>query len=260
MLPDGVAAPDVLVRAADWYVEVSGGAVQLEFDVVRVDAGDPAWSRLSDGWRWPTGADAARGAAHELVAGLPRPARDHFLGSVVLIMAPGNGIHPHTWRFRHGGVHLGQRRWCRRYALLATNVPLAPVVHELGHLLFGWPDLAANGVGFDCIMATGALITDDRPAPWPCAPLRVGAGWVTPRPVRAETRVEELRHADVGEFHGLLIERRDDRLVAYSTDPVRVETRTAAADPSRPVLAVLADVSSPAARAGAHPPTEQWPP
>ena len=243
-MPDGVTEPGVLGRAADWYRVVSGGAVRLEFEPVAGDAFDAAWSQLSCGWRWPADVDVARSAANDLVAGLSQTARDGLAGTVVLIMAPGHEIHPHTWRFRNGGVHLGQRRWCRRYALVALDVPLAALVHELGHLLFGWPDLRSSGVGFDCIMATGALITDDRSPSWPCAPLRVDAGWAKPRPVRAVTRVRELSHGAVGVFDGMLIEHRDDRLVAYSTDPLRVEVRVTSVDPARPVLAVLAGADS----------------
>lgn len=256
LLPTAVEVPNVLDRVVEWYAEVSGGAVRLEVDVVRVDAGDPAWSQLANGWRWPADADDARDAVRDLVAGLAE--RDMArIGSGVLIVAPGERLHPHTWRFRNGGVHLGERRWCRRYALVATGSPFSAVAHELGHLLFGWPDLSARSIGFDCLMATGALVPSDRPPAWPCAPLRVGAGWVTPMPVQAATLVGDLPHGTVGEFDGMLIERRDDRLVAFADDPLRVEIRAESADPSRPVLAVLAEVFTSADRSARRPSSSQ---
>ncbi len=242
LLPDDLAPPSTLARAAAWYREVSGGAARLELEVIPVDAGDAAWAELSGAARWPADAPHARAAVHALVAGLPEALRSRIGGSVLVVVG-GDRPHPHTWRFRDGGVHLGQRRWCRRYALVPSTAPLGALAHELGHLLFGWPDLATQRIGVDCLMATGALVDDDRPPAWPCAPLRVAAGWAMPHPVRAGTRVGDLRPGAVGEFDGLLIERRDDRLVAFSPLPPRLVARVTGPDPERPVLAVLADAA-----------------
>ena len=127
----------------------------------------------------------------------------------------------------------------------AIDCPARGVGHdELGHLLFGWPDLATQRIGVDCLMATGALVEDDRPPAWPCAPLRVAAGWAMPHPARAGyARAGDLRPGAVGEFDGLLIERRERSTRRVLPLPPCLVARVTGPDPKRPVLAVLADAA-----------------
>lgn len=108
----------------------------------------------------------------------------------IVLVTPA-GFHPHVWHPRDGGVALGRGRWVRHYAVLPHESPLGHTAHELGHLLYGWPDLdKVRGLGAECLMARGA----DHPGgpAAPCAALRVASGWVEPAPITEETRVEAV--------------------------------------------------------------------
>lgn len=107
----------------------------------------------------------------------------------------------HTWRFPHGGTHLGGARWARRYAVLPDGAPLGTVAHELGHLLLGWPDFGARTqLGTRCLMALGGLNEAGRePAP-PCAPLCAREGWREQVELDAGTPLSALGELRVGVF------------------------------------------------------------
>lgn len=71
------------------------------------------------------------------------------------------------------------------YLTIPEDARLGVCAHELGHLLFGWPDLydtdeSSEGIGDWCLMASGSWNgkTGDRPA-HPSAWCKAGQGWVT---------------------------------------------------------------------------------
>ena len=70
--------------------------------------------------------------------------------AVVMVLAV--PVAPHAWRVADGGVAVAPGRWVRRYAALPADARLGAWVHEMAHLLLGWPDLP----GSPCLMGHGA--------------------------------------------------------------------------------------------------------
>lgn len=134
-------------------------------------------------------------------------------------------IKPHTWHLPNGGKLVGDGVWARRYAIMPHNASLGAIAHELGHVLFDWPDLAwEKSLGEECLMAHGAWRENSHnPAP-PCAPLLWQTGWRDTLPVDGDTRVCQLSAQYIGRLswngQQVLVERRDDqyspRLLVYS--------------------------------------------
>jgi hypothetical protein len=249
---DGSAAPALDVDAAvEFYARVSGGRVRLApFALPPVALPRPL------GWYTPAGGMGrpphnSQELIDDALAQLGADERERLAraGDRLLIAAP-RGLHAHTWRVRGGGFHLGGARWCRFYSVLPDAAPPGAIAHELGHLLFDWPDLDRS-VGDDCLMALGgARAGGYDPAP-PCAPLVVGAGWRSPFSVAGTTLAGELDGAPgrfVFDGRPLIIERRADggpaRLVTYDerAPAPRLLHRVplAAGDDERPLLALLA--------------------
>jgi len=236
LVPAPESARAMLDEAARWYLDVSAGRALLSARTVVVDPPPGGWAAFA------TSRTSCREGAAAVVESLAGDAR-LLVGGVVLVVVPdGVDVHPHTWRFARGGVHLGGRRWCRRYAAVGERAPLGAYVHELGHLVWGWPDLAGRaGIGSHCLMATGALVDGGHAPSPPCPPLRVAAGWEDPIPVDPATTVAHLaeRSGRVGRAGHLLVEVRHGHLLAYATDPPRLVVDLAPVHAARPVLGVL---------------------
>ncbi|MBV7339913.1 hypothetical protein KFU94_69235 [Chloroflexi bacterium TSY] len=133
-----------------------------------------------------------------------------------LLVSVPSALKPHTWHLPNGGKSLGNGGWCRRYTIIPGNAPLGTVAHELGHLLFDWPDLAwEKSLGEECLMARGGLRDHGRKPSPPCAPLLLEAGWRTTFTIDSQTRVRQLTHLHLGTLiwnnRTVLVERRDDR-------------------------------------------------
>lgn len=187
--------PTALADAVGWYDTVSDGAAVLEPVVLPVEAPPRGW----DAYAARGGMGAAPANSQVMVAELLAAADYGAVadaGALVLVAAPpGAGFAPHTWRLRGGGFWLGGRAWARRYAVVAADVPLGTMAHELGHLLFGWADHARrDGLGANCLMGTGGGA--DPPSP-PCPVKRVAAGWARPRPATRATTVADLADGSV---------------------------------------------------------------
>lgn len=187
--------------------------------------------------RHPHGSQALVG---EALAQLDAGARAQLarLAPALIVLVPA-GFRPHCWHLTDGQRSAGLA--AHRYTLIPDDATLGAVVHELGHLLLGWPDLERDsGLGSECLMARGALLPD--PAP-PCAALRLHAGWITPRPVDRTTRVEELAVGEAVMIGERVIERRrdPDRLLIVRDGPRPLLLRRISlgpADLERPLLAV----------------------
>lgn len=90
------------------------------------------------------------------------------------------------------------------YLTIPEDARLGVCAHELGHLLFGWPDLydidnSSNGIGDWCLMASGSWNgTPDGDAPaHPSAWCKAQQGWVEVVTVRANeiTKIADVKDA-----------------------------------------------------------------
>ena len=94
-----------------------------------------------------------------------------------------NDIWSHKSVFE-GGPYITDTTKVYGYLTVPEDAKTGVCAHELGHLLFGWPDLydtdySSNGVGNWCLMAGGSWNAGgDRPA-HPSAWCKVQQGWVS---------------------------------------------------------------------------------
>jgi len=107
-----------------------------------------------------------------------------------LMIITGNAFKPHTWRLPNRGI---------RYSILPSNACFGAIAHELGHLLFDWPDLDwEQSLGQDCLMSLGALGSHGHSPSLPCAPLRLSQDWIKPIVIDRSTTVQQLNTDKVG--------------------------------------------------------------
>lgn len=193
-------------HALRWFERVSHGrfaAQRIELEPVKAPRELAFYAHHRGMGRAPRNSQSL---AADVVAELVARERADGTGSAAIgeanfvVCAPAV-FEAHTWRFPSGGAHLGGSRWARRYALLPENAPLGTVAHELGHLLFGWPDFGGSTqLGARCLMALGGLNEAGRePAP-PCAPLCVREGWRALVELDARTPLSALGESRVGVF------------------------------------------------------------
>jgi hypothetical protein len=230
-----------LAGAATWFAHHSHGDFAPDFETVaRIDLGSLGrYLALGGLDRHPNNSqglveaalDRLDRAGQTRLAALRRP----------LLVVASPGFRPHCWHLPGGGRRLAGDGAVHRYAVLPEDATLGAIVHELGHLLFDWPDLERDsGLGSECLMARGALLPE--PAP-PCAVLRLRAGWITPRVPERGLRVGELEIGEAVAIGERVIERRSnpDRLLVLLDRPRpvllrRIELRRE--DLERPLLAV----------------------
>ncbi len=167
----------------------------------------------------------------------------------MLLLTP-TGFLPHCWHIPNGGVPLGAGVWARRYGVVPADATPGAVVHELGHLLFDWPDLTWDfQFEQECLMARGAFARHGLdPAP-PCAPLLVDAGWRDTVPLGAGLTAGGLGPEQVAAVEWLgrpcLVERRECALLVYETGSgaaprILGRVALAAGDLARSVLGLVA--------------------
>ena len=140
----------------------------------------------------------------------------------LVVVSPGR-FQPHTWHIPNGGKPIRpkeERRieWkamCRRYSLVPEKTNLGMLAHELGHLLFSWPDLKwPRAYAKECLMAEGASNdSGDNPAE-PCAPLLHLQGWRDELAIERHTPVHALNRGNIGVWDlggkKILVEYRDE--------------------------------------------------
>jgi hypothetical protein len=183
-----VAPPSGTLDAAlDWFSGVSSGRAQFAV-------------------RWLTPPPLTP-ADQLLLGGAPEPAREVLPrlapadGGPLFIFGP-QSAQPHCWHMADG----------RRYALVPAGAPLAVIAHELGHLLFGWPDLRLpRGSAARCLMAP---LSPGPPDP-PSAAMRVAAGWETPQALSAGMPANALPERRCYAWADMLIERQRETLVGF---------------------------------------------
>jgi immune inhibitor A len=109
-----------------------------------------------------------------------------------------NDIWSHKWVFAGGPFNADSTK-IYGYLTVPEDCRIGVCAHELGHLVFGWPDLydtdeSSEGLGNWCLMAGGSWNgAGDIPA-HPSAWCKAGQGWVT---VENRTRTGTLTIRDV---------------------------------------------------------------
>lgn len=226
--------PAAAAAAADWWAGVSFGHWRprpLCLPPVVLDRDPAGWCAAGGLGPGPRNAAAlARAALLALPAGTCCPP-----GVVLLVAAP---VAPHVWRIAGGGVATVPGGWVRRYAALPEQAPLGTWVHELAHLLLGWPDLPDS----PGLMGCGGL---RMPPAGPEPALALAAGWLRLLPAAAGTAVAALAPdaAIALDWHGrhLLLTRDGSRLVLHDRDrPGAPLEETPIRDAALPALAAAA--------------------
>jgi hypothetical protein len=209
------AAPDADPDPAEaWWRTVSGGRWQpraVALPPVML-ADDPAGWCVHGGMA-PGPRNAATLARAALMA-LP-PMEDCPEAIVMVLPAP---VAPHAWRVADGGVAVGPGRWVRRYAALPADAHLGAWVHEMAHLLLGWPDLP----GSPCLMGHGAARKGGRDPAMPNPATALEVGWLRLSPLVAELPAWMLAPGDAMALdwgrRRILITREDEVFAIHDRD------------------------------------------
>jgi hypothetical protein len=177
-----------LARVLRWYEALGSGAIDL------LDAGAVCDLSPAERTRLTEPPVVIRDLLGRFGARMP-----------TLFLGP-KGVRPHAWTFRGGEA----------YALVPADARAAVIAHELGHLLFHWPDLPyGERDGVRCLMGRIPLPGAEDGIVPPCMAMRVAAGWATPEPLLAGTPPSQLAEQRAFAWAGLLIERWQNRLVAF---------------------------------------------
>ena len=172
----------------------------------------------------------------------------------------GGDIWSHKWVLPNGAYNADGTR-IYAYLTIPEDARIGVACHELGHLLFGWPDLydtdgSSEGLGTWCLMAGGSWNGDGDIPAHPSAWCKARQGWIS---VVNQTRNATLSIPDVKDGHVayrlwkdgaqgkeyFLVENRrrrqfdsrlpGDGLLVYHVD----ETTDSNADERRPLVALL---------------------
>ncbi len=183
----------------DFYQEVTNGLIDIEGEVVgpyRLPRTLAAYANghSGTGEALPNARTMARDAAEaadpEVDFGPYDNDGNGYVDAFIVVHAgPGgeasgdtNDIWSHKWVL-DGGEHVADTTKIYGYLTIPEDGKLGVCAHELGHLLFGWPDLydtdySSNGIGNWCLMAGGSWNGEgDRPA-HPSAWCKAHQGWV----------------------------------------------------------------------------------
>ena len=171
-----------------------------------------------------------------------------------------NNIWSHKWVFAGGPLNVDATK-IFGYLTIPENCKIGVCAHELGHLLFGWPDLydtdgSSEGVGNWCLMGGGSWNgSGDIPA-HPSAWCKVNQGWVsvvnrttngvvTIKDVKSDRKVYRLwKNGAAGREYFLLENRQrilydrklpGDGLLVYHVD----ESIDSNADENHPFIKLL---------------------
>jgi immune inhibitor A len=184
----------------DYYKEVSNGLVDIQGEVVGPYRLPKKLSEYANGASGmgsslPNARTMARDAAKAADPAVNFATYDNdgngFVDAFVVVHA-GSGaeqtgkagdIWSHKWVL-DGGAYATDTTQIFGYLTIPEDGKVGVCAHELGHLLFGWPDLydtdgSSEGIGSWCLMAAGSWNgSGDRPA-HPSAWCKVGQEWVT---------------------------------------------------------------------------------
>jgi immune inhibitor A len=154
-----------------------------------------------------------------------------------------NEIWSHKWVFAGGALNTDGTKLFG-YLTIPENCKIGVCAHELGHLLFGWPDLydtdgSSEGLGNWCLMGGGSWNGNGDVPAHPSAWCKVNQGWVTVstrktngkvtiKDVKSSHRVQRLWKNGTGGTEYFLVENRQrtmydrtlpgDGLLVYHVD------------------------------------------
>jgi immune inhibitor A len=209
--------PDGSVR--EYLTEVSNGLVTLDGEVVGPyrlpqDLSAYANGASGTGTSLPNARTMARDAAEAADADVDFSAYDNdgngFVDAFIVLHAgPGaeqtgspNDIWSHKWVLS-GGVYETDGTKIYGYLTVPEDARIGVCAHELGHLLFGWPDLydtdgSSSGIGNWCLMAGGSWNGGGDVPAHPSAWCKADQGWVS---VAAHSTNSTVTISDVKDDH-----------------------------------------------------------
>ncbi|HET7508507.1 MAG TPA: M6 family metalloprotease domain-containing protein [Solirubrobacterales bacterium] len=206
----------------DFYQEATHGLVDIQGEVVGTyrlpqTLATYAHGHSGMGSELPNARTMARDAAKAADADVDFAPYDNdgngYVDAFVVIHA-GKGaeetgsagdIWSHKWVL-DGGAYETDTTKIYGYLTVPENAKTGVCAHELGHLLFGWPDLydtdySSSGIGNWCLMAGGSWNGGgDRPA-HPSAWCKANQGWVS---VANQTGNGSATIPDVKESHNVI--------------------------------------------------------
>ncbi len=184
----------------EYFAEVTNGLVDIQGEVVGPFRMPRTLAAYANGASGTGGSspnartmaqDAATAANATVNYGPYDNDGDGFVDAFIVIHAgrgaeetgSSNDIWSHKWVLPGSGLNVDGTR-IFAYLTVPEDCKLGVCAHELGHLLFGFPDLydtdnTSEGIGNWCLMASGSWgLGGDRPT-HPSAWCKVNQGWVT---------------------------------------------------------------------------------
>jgi len=200
---------------AEYFTEVSHGLVDIVGDVVGPftlpkNIAEYANGESGTGNAFPNARTMARDAAELANAAVDFGPYDNdgngFVDAFIVIHAGKgaevtghrNDIWSHKWVLPNGEYNADGTK-IYAYLTVPEDARIGVCCHELGHLLFGWPDLydidgSSEGLGNWCLMAGGSWNGNGEVPAQPSAWCKAQQGWVN---VVNQTRSELLTIPDV---------------------------------------------------------------
>jgi immune inhibitor A len=261
----------------DYYAEASRGAVEITGEVVGPFTMPKSLAEYAGGksGMGPAEPNARTLARHAAVAADPhvdfgRYDNDGngFVDAFIVVHAGGGAeqtgspgdIWSHKWVMT-GGAYGADKTKVYGYLTVPEDARLGVCVHELGHLLFGWPDLydtdgSSEGLGNWCVMAGGSWNGGGDVPAHPSAWCKAQQGWASVVNVAQDGQLSMADVKDGGSVYRLwmdgaasreyfLVENRQrkqydrglpgDGLLVYHVDDA-IETNT---DERHPKVALL---------------------
>jgi immune inhibitor A len=189
---------------ATYYADVSHDLVSISGTVVGPYRMPRTLAYYADGAKGKT-AKVKEMALHALQAADPHinfdpydNDHDGYVDAFVVVHAgrgaeqtnADNDIWSHKWTLPGGVAQTVDHTRVFAYLTIPEDAKLGVTVHELGHLLFGWPDLydadySSRGIGNFCVMAGGSWGGQGDMPCHPSAWCKSTQGWVDVRTVEA---------------------------------------------------------------------------
>jgi immune inhibitor A len=230
---------------ADFYSEASGGLIGITGKIVGPFTLPRKLSEYANGSSGtgpvPNAQTMARDAATAALASIDQSLDNDgngFVDAFIVIHAGRGGeetnrksdIWSHKWTVADGPVTAADGTRVYAYLTVPEDARLGVCAHELGHLLFGWPDLydtdySSEGVGNWCLMAGGSWNGREVGAPpgdvpaHPSAWCKAGQGWVN---VVAQNQNTQVTVSDVRTSHTIYRLWKDG---AFGSEYFLVENR-----------------------------------